>query len=579
MSRSILILGFLVAAFRADAGGPASGPARPVEFDRDVRPLLARHCQACHGPSKQKGGLRLDLKSAAFKGGDSGPAIVTGKAAESLIVQLASGQEEDRVMPPKGAAAGPRRARDAPGLDRPGRLVGRARRSRRRPRLVVAAAALPPCRARARPRRRPRRPQPDRCVRPGEAAGEGAGAVARGRPADADPPALLRPDRPAADARGGRRVRRRPGPRRLREAGRPPARPARTTASAGPGTGSTSSTTATRTATTRTSRGPTPGPTATTSSARSTPTSRTAEFVQEQIAGDVLFPGTDRRHRRRSASSPPARGTSSATPRCRRRRSTARSPATSTATTWSSNTINTFISLTVQCAQCHNHKFDPIRRKTTTASRPSSPRSTGPTGPTTPTRRSARKSAELKARARCACKQRAASSEAAVAEGRRRAAAPSSTAKIAAAGQPTAAPAEFGYHSAHRAEAGRDEMGAGRPGPTVARSTGSCSGGCHDDFNNIGAGFGFPRPVQGRSLGRPDVPRRASSLIVDRTRARRGQPRASPRRPFPAGGVDGPLRPRDGHEAGPAAERLHLRPGRAGGARRGRRRTSPRARP
>ena len=66
--------------------------------------------------------------------------------------------------------------------------------------------------------------QPDRRVRPGPARGGGAAAVARGRPGHADPAPLPRPDRPAADARGGRCVR--PGrfPGRLREAGRPAAR-------------------------------------------------------------------------------------------------------------------------------------------------------------------------------------------------------------------------------------------------------------------------------------------------------------------------------------------------------------------
>ena len=57
-----------------------------------------------------------------------------------------------------------------------------------------------------------------------QAAGKRAGDPARGRPADPDPPPLLRPDRPAADARGGRRVPRRHRARRLRAAGRPPAR-------------------------------------------------------------------------------------------------------------------------------------------------------------------------------------------------------------------------------------------------------------------------------------------------------------------------------------------------------------------
>jgi hypothetical protein len=83
-------------------GDVASGPARRVDFARDVRPILVQHCLGCHGPSKQKGGLRFDRRAAAIKGGDSGPAIVPGKAGESLLVQLTSGLEEDRVMPPKG---------------------------------------------------------------------------------------------------------------------------------------------------------------------------------------------------------------------------------------------------------------------------------------------------------------------------------------------------------------------------------------------------------------------------------------------------------------------------------------------
>ena len=119
----------------------------------------------------------------------------------------------------------------------------------------------------------------------------------------------VRPDRPAADARGGRRVRRptrRPTPTRSSSIG---CSRRRTTASAGPGTGWTSSTSPRRTATTRTASGRTPGRTATTSSARSTPTRRTRRFVQEQVAGDVLFPDDPRLIAGARASSPPGRGT------------------------------------------------------------------------------------------------------------------------------------------------------------------------------------------------------------------------------------------------------------------------------
>ena len=58
----------------------------PADFARDVQPLFADRCVKCHGPEKQKGGLRLDVKAAAFKGGDDGKVILPGKSAESRLV-------------------------------------------------------------------------------------------------------------------------------------------------------------------------------------------------------------------------------------------------------------------------------------------------------------------------------------------------------------------------------------------------------------------------------------------------------------------------------------------------------------
>ena len=44
--------------------------SRPVDFAKEIRPLLQERCFKCHGPDKQKNGLRLDLKAAALKGGE-----------------------------------------------------------------------------------------------------------------------------------------------------------------------------------------------------------------------------------------------------------------------------------------------------------------------------------------------------------------------------------------------------------------------------------------------------------------------------------------------------------------------------
>jgi hypothetical protein len=79
----------------------------PVDFAREVQPLLAAHCVKCHGPEKQKGGLRLDLKQTAFKGGDSGErGIVPGHASQSRVFQMVSSAKEDERMPPKGDPLG-----------------------------------------------------------------------------------------------------------------------------------------------------------------------------------------------------------------------------------------------------------------------------------------------------------------------------------------------------------------------------------------------------------------------------------------------------------------------------------------
>ena len=61
---------------------------RPVDFVKDIRPIFANSCYACHGPEKQKSSFRLDLKSAALKGGENyAPSIKPGQSAESPLMK------------------------------------------------------------------------------------------------------------------------------------------------------------------------------------------------------------------------------------------------------------------------------------------------------------------------------------------------------------------------------------------------------------------------------------------------------------------------------------------------------------
>ena len=108
MTRRFLIA--LVLASNLATGGlsaerPLLPPAtsREIDFVRDIQPIFRARCLSCHDGAKQRGGLRLDLKSAAFKGGETfAPAIIPGKSADSPLVRLVAGLEEGLQMPPEG---------------------------------------------------------------------------------------------------------------------------------------------------------------------------------------------------------------------------------------------------------------------------------------------------------------------------------------------------------------------------------------------------------------------------------------------------------------------------------------------
>ncbi len=73
-----------------------------VDFVRDVRPIFERHCYECHGAAKQKNDYRLDIKTVALTGGqDHAPNIIAGKSAESPLFRFVSGADKKNSMPPK----------------------------------------------------------------------------------------------------------------------------------------------------------------------------------------------------------------------------------------------------------------------------------------------------------------------------------------------------------------------------------------------------------------------------------------------------------------------------------------------
>lgn len=90
------VLGFLPTV-------PVAAQTASVDFAREIRPLLARKCYACHGPDKGEGGLHLNERDDAFKLLESGEhAIVPGKSAESELIARVASTDHDVRMPPEG---------------------------------------------------------------------------------------------------------------------------------------------------------------------------------------------------------------------------------------------------------------------------------------------------------------------------------------------------------------------------------------------------------------------------------------------------------------------------------------------
>lgn len=110
-SRTALAAGLIVSV-SAMADTPAAtvdisrlppAATRPVEFTRDIQPLLEAKCHQCHGPEKQRSGFRLDSREAALKSGDAhAPNIKPGHSADSPLIHFVAGLVPDIRMPEKG---------------------------------------------------------------------------------------------------------------------------------------------------------------------------------------------------------------------------------------------------------------------------------------------------------------------------------------------------------------------------------------------------------------------------------------------------------------------------------------------
>jgi cytochrome c553 len=76
-------------------------PEQTEHFEKKIRPLLIEHCGKCHMDGKTKGGLSMNHRGELLKGGDSGPSLIPGDAAKSLLMQVIR-YDGDMKMPPRG---------------------------------------------------------------------------------------------------------------------------------------------------------------------------------------------------------------------------------------------------------------------------------------------------------------------------------------------------------------------------------------------------------------------------------------------------------------------------------------------
>ena len=100
-----LVVVFLLGSVSLAVGEASPSTEEIKFFETKVRPLLAAKCYGCHGEEKTKGGLRADHIDALLEGGDSGPALVRKDPQNSLLIEAVRRTDPDFAMPPKEADA------------------------------------------------------------------------------------------------------------------------------------------------------------------------------------------------------------------------------------------------------------------------------------------------------------------------------------------------------------------------------------------------------------------------------------------------------------------------------------------
>jgi mono/diheme cytochrome c family protein len=98
---ALIVIAFV--ALSSPQNIPAPEPSK-VDFVRDVQPIFQRSCNGCHGAGQQLGGLRLDAKAAALAGGVSGPSLKVGLPKDSILYQRVAGLSDQARMPMGGKA-------------------------------------------------------------------------------------------------------------------------------------------------------------------------------------------------------------------------------------------------------------------------------------------------------------------------------------------------------------------------------------------------------------------------------------------------------------------------------------------